>query len=75
MFYKCSSLKELNAPNFNTNNVIYMSCLFYKCSSLKELNIANFNTDMAYSISDMFEGCTMELKDKIKELNNNNIII
>ena len=52
-----------------------MKCLFYNCSSLKELNIANFNTDMAYYISDMFEGCTMELKDKIKELNNNNIII
>ena len=37
MFYGCSSLKELNLFNFNTNNVTYMSSMFYNCSSLKEL--------------------------------------
>ena len=35
MFYGCSSLKELNLSNFNTNNVIYMSYMFNGCS--KEL--------------------------------------
>ena len=44
MFYKCSSLKELNFTKFNTNNVTYMTAMFYGCSSLKELNLSNFNT-------------------------------
>ena len=35
MFSFCSSLKELNLNNFNTNNVINMVGMFYRCS--KEL--------------------------------------
>ena len=37
MFLQCSSLKELNLYNFNTNNVTNMSYMFYGCSSLKVL--------------------------------------
>ena len=32
MFWGCSSLKELNLNNFNTNNVSNMSCMFDGCS-------------------------------------------
>ena len=34
MFSGCSSLKELNFPNFNTNNAIKinMDHMFYRCS-------------------------------------------
>ena len=32
MFYKCSSLKEINLSNFNTHNVTYMKAMFYECS-------------------------------------------
>ena len=42
MFYGCSSLKELNLNNFNTNNVTDMYGMFRGCSSLKELNLNNF---------------------------------
>ena len=45
MFWNCSSLKELNLPNFNTNNVTNMSNIFYGCSSLNELNLSNFNNN------------------------------
>ena len=45
MFNGCSSLKELNLSNFNTNKVIDMSSMFSRCSSLKKLNLNNFNTD------------------------------
>ena len=41
MFYGCSSLKEINISNFNTNNATDMSGMFYGCSSLKEINILN----------------------------------
>ena len=37
MFLGCSSLKELNLNNFNTNNVTNMSYMFYGC--LDELNL------------------------------------
>ena len=33
MFLGCSSLKELNLNNFNTNNVIYMGGMFNECSN------------------------------------------
>ena len=45
MFNWCSSLKELNLNNFNTNNVTDMEGMFCCCSSLIELNFNNFNTD------------------------------
>ena len=32
MFYKCSSLNELNLSNFNTNNVTNMKDMFSGCS-------------------------------------------
>ena len=36
MFYGCSSLKELNLNNFNTNNVTNVRAMFSRCS--KKLN-------------------------------------
>ena len=66
MFRGCSSLKELNLNNFNTNNVTDMSCMFYGCSSLKELNLINFNTNNVTNMSWMFGECLDELKLKIK---------
>ena len=51
MFNECSSLKELNLNNFNTNNVINMIDLFMGCSSLKELNLNNFITNR---VTDMY---------------------
>ena len=41
MFYNCSSIKELNLSNFNTNNVTNMEGMFYNCLSLQELNLFN----------------------------------
>ena len=32
MFSECSSLKELNLSNFNTNKVIHMEDMFSECS-------------------------------------------
>ena len=32
MFFGCSSLKELNISNFNTNNVTFMRGMFLGCS-------------------------------------------
>ena len=69
MFRNCSSLKELNLSNFNTNNVTDISYMFYGCSQLKELNLTNFNTNNVNDMSHMFSGCSDELKYKVKEQN------
>ena len=66
MFRGCSSLKELNLSNFNTNNVTDMKYMFSGCSSLKELNLNNFNTNNVIDMRYMFDGCLDELKLKIK---------
>ena len=65
LFYNCSSLKDLDLSNFNTNNVTDMSDMFHDCSSLKELNLSNFNINNVIDISCMFHGCTDELELKI----------
>ena len=39
MFYECSSLKELNLINFNTNNVTDMSWMFRGCLDELKLKI------------------------------------
>jgi len=48
MFNGCSSLKDINLSNFNTQNVINMNAMFERCSSLKEINLSNFNTQKGY---------------------------
>ena len=65
MFFECSSLKEINLSNFNTNNVNDMSLMFSGCSSLKELNLSNFNTNNVTNMCWMFLGCSDNLKNKI----------
>ena len=39
MFWKCSSLNNINLSNFNTNNVKDMSWMFGGCKSLNKKNI------------------------------------
>ena len=39
MFRGCSSLKELNLNNFNTNNVTYMIRMFGRCLDELKLKI------------------------------------
>ena len=39
MFYKCSSLKNLDLSSFNAENVEDMAYMFEKCESLKNSNL------------------------------------
>ena len=66
MFFRCSSLKELNLKNFNTINVTDMSFMFHGCSSLKKLNLLSFNTNNVTNMYCMF--------DNTNKLPNNAII-
>ena len=66
MFFRCSSLKELNLSNFNTINVIDMGHMFYCCSSLKELNLSKLNTNNVTDMGSMFFGCSEQFQNKIR---------
>ena len=66
MFSGCSSLKQLNLSNFNTNNVTDMVGMFSGCSSLEELNLSNFNTKNVTNMECMFSGCTVQFQNKIR---------
>ena len=50
MFYRCTSLKELNLSNFNTTKVTDMSQMFMECSDLTHINLSNFDTS---NVTDM----------------------
>ena len=67
MFYGCSSLKELNLSNFNTNKVKNMNNMFSGCLSLKNLDIYNFVVNKGANIKDMFTDLSKEVKYKIKD--------
>lgn len=44
MFYKCSSLKNLDVSHFDTSQVKDMSYMFACCDSLKSLDVSHFFT-------------------------------
>ena len=67
MFSGCSSLKDINLSNFDTNNVIDMSGMFYGCSSLNKINISKFKIKKNTNVSSMLYDCS--------SLKKNNIII
>ena len=46
MFYGCSSLKELNLTNFNTNKVKDMRWMFYGCSDDLKRKIKSENKNI-----------------------------
>ena len=73
MFSGCSSLKELNLSNFNTNNVTNMSYMISGCSSLKGLNLSNFNTNNATDMSYMFSECSSLKGLNLSNFNTNNV--
>ena len=58
MFFKCSSLKELDLKNFNTKNVTDMRSMFSWCINLTKLKFGvNFNTENVTNMGYMFNYC------------------
>ena len=71
MFYDCRKLSELDISNFNTENVKYMYYMFSNCESLKNINISKkFKIFDDTDIRGKFDGCSIQVKNKIKEINN-----
>ena len=58
MFFKCSSLTELDLSNFNTETVTNMIGMFFECSSLTKLNLSKFDTENVKKMPCMFYNCS-----------------
>ena len=72
MFNNCTSLKEVNFSNIETDQVTEMREMFQKCNKLENLDLSNFNTNNVTDMSFMFNKC-LKLKE-IKSINNFNTI-
>ena len=70
----CSSLKNVNFDNFNTEKVEYMNNMFQGCSLLKEINLSNFNTQNVKNMKKMFSGCCNLEKIDLSNFNTCNVI-
>ena len=46
MFFRCSSLKQINLINFNTNNVTNMNRIFSGCSDDLKMKIKSENKNI-----------------------------
>ena len=58
MFQGCSELEYLDLSNFNTSNVIDMTCIFNGCKKLLVINgIDNFNTIKVITMEGIFQEC------------------
>ena len=64
MFYKCSSLTNIDLSHFNTSKVTNMYCIFYECSKLEKLDLRSFDTKNVTTMVAMFYGCSA-----LKEIN------
>ena len=57
MFYKCSSLINIDLSHFNTQNVTEMRIMFFQCKLLKNINLSNLNTQNVTNMGGMFSFC------------------
>ena len=57
MFFKCSSLKEIDLSQFNTYVVTNMSYMFSDCLNLKKINL-RLNNIKNIECNNIFEGCS-----------------
>ena len=74
MFSGCSSLISIDLSNFNSINVIDMSCFFSGCSSLTNIDFSNFNTNKVTNMRGMFSGCSSLISIDLSNFNTNNVI-
>ena len=57
MFYKCSSLTDLDLSDFDTSKATTMSEMFVGCSQLTTINMSMFDTSSVISMYQMFASC------------------
>ena len=59
MFYKCTSLKNLDVSRWDVSNVKDMNGMFSDCESLETLDISGWDVSNVKDMRYMFYGCTL----------------
>ena len=71
MFYRCTSLTELDLSHFNTSNVTTMENMFYGLK-LTSLDLSSFNTSKVATMKNMFYYCENLTSLNVKSFNTKN---
>ena len=71
MFYRCTSLTELDLSHFNTSNVTTMENMFYGLK-LTSLDLSSFNTSKVTTMKNMFYYCENLTSLNVKSFNTKN---
>lgn len=58
MFWRCSSLTNIDLSNFNTENVTNMRSMFEGCTMLESIDVSGFNTGKVTDMHAMFYQCS-----------------
>lgn len=58
MFWRCSSLTNIDLSNFNTENVTNMHSMFEGCTMLESIDVSGFNTGKVTDMHAMFYQCS-----------------
>ena len=70
MFYKCSSISEIDLSLFDTESVTNMECMFAFCSNLKYIDLSYLDTKNVKNMDKMFFLCLNLEKIKLSYLGN-----
>ena len=73
LFYRYSSLKNINFSNVDTSNVKNMYCMFWGCSGLTSLDVSNFNTSNTKNMRGLFVGCSGLTSLDVSNFNTSNV--
>lgn len=73
MFENCTSLKEIDLSNFETENVYSMNDMFMNCSSLKRIDTSKFNTAKVKDMQFMFYNCSSLQTLDVSNFNTSNV--
>ena len=73
MFENCTSLKEIDLSNFETENVYSMNDMFMNCSSLKTIDTSKFNTAKVKDMQFMFYNCSSLQTLDVSNFNTSNV--
>ena len=71
MFSFCKSLKKVDISKFNTEKVEHFDFMFQGCLALEDIDVSNFIIKKNADIMCMFSECSEELKNKIRNQNQN----
>ena len=73
MFYRCSSLENIDLNGFHPNNLTQATDMFQDCTSLKTIDVSGIDFSHAIAIDGMFEGCSSLTSIDVSNINTSQV--